>query len=74
MYASASLIPELEDIIQHGTRERRAATVKRIANLFVDSAREHASQSSMVMLPSGRSAITCTVQPSEPEMRTRTSR
>jgi uncharacterized protein (DUF2336 family) len=38
MFASASLIPELEDIIQHGTSERRAATVKRIANLFVDSA------------------------------------
>src|SRR6185437_11745933 len=38
MSASASLIPELEDIIQHGTQERRAATVKRIANLFVDGA------------------------------------
>ena len=38
MSASASLIPELEDIIQHGSRERRAATVKRIAHLFVDGA------------------------------------
>lgn len=38
MSASASLIPELEDIIQHGSKERRAATVKRIANLFVDGA------------------------------------
>jgi len=38
MSASASLIPELEDVIQHGTQERRAATVKRIANLFVDGA------------------------------------
>jgi uncharacterized protein (DUF2336 family) len=38
MSASASLIPELEDIIQHGSQERRAATVKRIANLFVDGA------------------------------------
>ena len=40
MSASASLIPELEDIIQHGSKEKRAATIKRIANLFVDSA-EH---------------------------------
>ncbi|MBX9843774.1 MAG: DUF2336 domain-containing protein [Xanthobacteraceae bacterium] len=38
MSASASLIPELEDVIQHGSAERRAKTVKRIANLFVDGA------------------------------------
>jgi uncharacterized protein (DUF2336 family) len=38
MYASASLIPELEDVIQNGSLERRATTVKRIANLFVDGA------------------------------------
>jgi uncharacterized protein (DUF2336 family) len=38
MSASESLIPELEDVIQHGSLERRALTVKRIANLFVDSA------------------------------------
>jgi uncharacterized protein (DUF2336 family) len=38
MSASASLIPELEDIIQHSSLDRRAATVKRIANLFVDGA------------------------------------
>jgi len=36
--ASASLIPELEHVIQHGSQERRAATVQRIANLFVDGA------------------------------------
>jgi uncharacterized protein (DUF2336 family) len=30
------LIPELEDIIQHGSQDKRASTVKRIANLFVD--------------------------------------
>jgi len=36
MSASASLIPELEDVIQHGTLEKRAMTIKRIANLFVD--------------------------------------
>jgi uncharacterized protein (DUF2336 family) len=38
MVASASLIPELEDVIQHGSPDRRAATVRRIANLFVDGA------------------------------------
>ena len=38
MSASASLIPELEDVIQNGTAERRAKTVQRIANLFVDGA------------------------------------
>ena len=36
MSASASLIPELEDVIQNGSAERRAKTVQRIANLFVD--------------------------------------
>jgi uncharacterized protein (DUF2336 family) len=36
MSASASLIPELENVIQHGSPERRAITIKRIANLFVD--------------------------------------
>jgi uncharacterized protein (DUF2336 family) len=38
MSASASLIPELEDVIQHGSLERRAKTVQRIANLFIDGA------------------------------------
>ncbi|MBM3527899.1 MAG: DUF2336 domain-containing protein [Alphaproteobacteria bacterium] len=38
MSASASLIPELEDVIQHGTQEKRALTVQRIANLFIDGA------------------------------------
>jgi uncharacterized protein (DUF2336 family) len=36
MSASASLIPELEDVIKHGSHEKRAATIKRIARLFVD--------------------------------------
>jgi uncharacterized protein (DUF2336 family) len=38
MSASASLIPELEDVIQHGTQEKRAVTLQRIANLFIDGA------------------------------------
>ena len=36
MSASASLIPELEDVIQHGSYARRAETVRRIASLFID--------------------------------------
>ena len=36
MSAYASLIPELEDVIQHGSQDKRATTVKRIANLFID--------------------------------------
>lgn len=38
MSAAASLIPELEDVIQHGSREKRAETLKRITSLFVDGA------------------------------------
>jgi uncharacterized protein (DUF2336 family) len=38
MSASASLIPELEDVIQRGSPEKRAATLQRIANLFLDGA------------------------------------
>jgi uncharacterized protein (DUF2336 family) len=38
MSASASLIPELEDVIQHGSQDKRADTLKRIATLFVDGA------------------------------------
>lgn len=38
MSASASLIPELEEVIQNASAERRARTVQRIANLFIDGA------------------------------------
>ena len=38
MASASSLIPELEAVIQHGSQDKRAATVKRIANLFVDGA------------------------------------
>src|SRR6266566_3006310 len=37
-------------------------------------ARDTASHSSIAMVPSGRSAMICTVQPSSPETRTRTNR
>jgi len=36
MSAPASLIPELEDVIQHGSYARRAEAVRRIASLFID--------------------------------------
>jgi uncharacterized protein (DUF2336 family) len=38
MSAAASLIPELEEVLQHGSRDKRAETLKRITNLFVDGA------------------------------------
>lgn len=38
MVAVPSLIPELEEVVQHGSPERRAETVKRIATLFLSSA------------------------------------
>ena len=39
-----------------------------------DSAREIASQPSIVIVPSGRSAMIWTVQPARPDIRTRTRR
>jgi uncharacterized protein (DUF2336 family) len=38
MATPASLIPELEDVLSHGSAERRAETLRRITNLFVDGA------------------------------------
>jgi uncharacterized protein (DUF2336 family) len=38
MFAATSLIPELEDIVQHSSRERRAEALRRITTLFVDGA------------------------------------
>ncbi len=38
MFASASLIPELEEVIEHGSPERRAAALKRITAFFLDGA------------------------------------
>src|SRR5438477_4913020 len=34
----ASLIPELEDVIQHGSSTRRRETLRRITTLFADGA------------------------------------
>jgi uncharacterized protein (DUF2336 family) len=38
MAVLASLIPELEDVLQHGSAAKRAETLRRIAELFVDGA------------------------------------
>jgi uncharacterized protein (DUF2336 family) len=38
MFAATSLIPELEDVLQHGSREKRADALRRITRLFVDGA------------------------------------
>jgi uncharacterized protein (DUF2336 family) len=39
MGAPASLLPELEDVVQHGSAEKRAETLRRITTLFLDGAR-----------------------------------
>jgi len=38
MGAPASLLPELEEVVQHGSAEKRAETLRRITSLFLDSA------------------------------------
>jgi uncharacterized protein (DUF2336 family) len=38
MGASVSLIPELEEVVQHGSREKRVETLQRITALFLDGA------------------------------------
>ena len=40
MGAAISLIPELEDVLQHGSRHKRAETLRRITALFLDGARK----------------------------------
>src|SRR4029078_7492285 len=36
MSVPASLLPELEDVVQHGSAEKRAETLRRITTLFLD--------------------------------------
>jgi len=38
MGAPVSLLPELEDVVQHGSAEKRAETLRRITTLFLDGA------------------------------------
>jgi uncharacterized protein (DUF2336 family) len=37
MGVPASLLPELEDVVQHGSAEKRAETLRRITTLFLDN-------------------------------------
>jgi uncharacterized protein (DUF2336 family) len=41
MTASTSLIPELEEVLQNGTAERRARTLQRITSLFLNGANHY---------------------------------
>ncbi|HTQ33640.1 MAG TPA: DUF2336 domain-containing protein, partial [Stellaceae bacterium] len=38
MSATASLLPELEEVVQHGSAEKRAKTLERITGLFLEGA------------------------------------
>ncbi len=38
MSAPASLLPELEEVVQHGSAEKRAESLRRITSLFLESA------------------------------------
>jgi uncharacterized protein (DUF2336 family) len=44
MSAAASLIPELEDVIQHGTRQKRAEMLQRITTLFIHGASRYSDE------------------------------
>jgi uncharacterized protein (DUF2336 family) len=44
MGAAASLIPELEDVIAHGTRAKRAEMLERITTLFVHGASRYSDE------------------------------
>ena len=41
MGAALSLIPELEEVVQRGSREKRVETLKRITALFLDGAESY---------------------------------
>lgn len=44
MGAALSLVPELEDVILHGTRQKRAEALRRITTLFLDGAGQFGDQ------------------------------
>jgi uncharacterized protein (DUF2336 family) len=44
MGATLSLIPELEQVVQHGSREKRVATLRRITALFLDGASSYSAE------------------------------
>lgn len=41
MSAAISLIPELEDVLQHGSRQKRAETLRRVTALFLNGAESY---------------------------------
>ena len=44
MGAALSLIPELEEVLQRGSRQKRAETLRRITALFLDGAGRFADE------------------------------
>jgi uncharacterized protein (DUF2336 family) len=44
MAVSTSLLPELEDVVQHGSPEKRAEMLRRITSLFLDGATAFSSE------------------------------
>jgi uncharacterized protein (DUF2336 family) len=44
MTVPASLLPELEEVVQHGSAEKRAETLRRITGLFLDGAAAFSSE------------------------------
>jgi uncharacterized protein (DUF2336 family) len=44
MAVPASLLPELEEVVQHGSAEKRAETLRRITTLFLDGAPDFSSE------------------------------
>ncbi|MGA8322702.1 MAG: hypothetical protein WB774_18285, partial [Xanthobacteraceae bacterium] len=44
MSAADSLIPELEDVIAHGTRQKRAEMLQRITALFVHGSSRYSDE------------------------------
>jgi len=44
MGATLSLIPELEEVVQHGSREKRVETLQRITALFLDGASRYSEE------------------------------
>jgi uncharacterized protein (DUF2336 family) len=44
MGADLSLIPELEEVVQHGSRQKRVEALRRITALFLDGARSYNDQ------------------------------
>ena len=44
MSVPASLLPELEEVVQHGSAEKRAKTLRRVTSLFLDGAANYSDE------------------------------